>query len=115
MRRERLREVIVQYFMVKGHGPQDEFKNKIVDFTNLGGTKEEIEQANLDADSEDDYMSGNEPETFYTEGCPELKDARLKIAKYSLPKAVERLEESRTRSHEIDLQGFLNSVPNYDI
>ena len=42
-------------------------------------------------------MEGNELEIFYTEGCPELKDARLKIANYSLPKAVERLEESRTR------------------
>jgi hypothetical protein len=87
--------------MVNAKSPQDEFQNKILDFTNLGGTQQEIEQANVDVDSEDDYMEGNEPEIFYTEGCPELKDARLKIANYSLPKAVERLEESRTRRSKV--------------
>lgn len=97
MRRERLREVIKEFFLTFGRGPQDEFRQKIVDFTNLGGTREEFEQANLEGESEDDYMSGNEQETFYTEGCPELKDARLKIAQYSLPKAVERLEQAKVR------------------
>lgn len=60
MRRERLRENIKEFFLAFGRGPNDEFRQRIVDFTNLGGTKEEFEQANLAADSEDDYMSGNE-------------------------------------------------------
>jgi len=83
----------------------------------LGGTPEEIqnirELAEIDAksDESDDYMSGSgdeagdhpsrskgkKEEVFYTEGSLELKQARLEIAKYSLPKAQSRLNNARLR------------------
>ena len=72
----------------------------------MGGTPEELqvmrELGDIDAASgdSDDYLSGSEEEVrdpakrsgkkeeaFYTEGSEELKQARLTIAKYSLPKA----------------------------
>ena len=70
--------------------------------------------ADVDAlsDQSDDYMSGSDDENlakghskqkvkkaevFYTEGTQELKEARLEIAKYSLPKAQKRLEAAKAR------------------
>ena len=93
-RRERLRSAVIEYFITNGRSPdEDLFCHKIVDFTNLGGTSEEIEKANLNADSEDDYMSGDggekigKDEVFYTEGDQALRDARVNLAKYSIQKA----------------------------
>ena len=90
-RRERLRALIIEYFLTYGHSPDDDaFAHKIVDFTNLGGTAEDIERANLNFDSEDDYLSGDDgakiqkDEVFYTEGDKSLQEARLKIAKFSI-------------------------------
>ena len=44
-------------------------------------------------------MSGSDDEArnevFYTEGSVDLKNCRLSIAKYSLPRAQKRLEEAK--------------------
>ena len=60
---------------------------------------------------------------FYTEGSQQLKEARLNIAKYSIPRAQKRLHEEQKRvtditdyeSEDRQLEDKLNSVANYDI
>ena len=43
MRRERLRQVIVNYFLTFGRSPQEDiFCHQIADFSNLNATQEEI-------------------------------------------------------------------------
>ena len=62
----------------------------------------------MNGEDSDDYMSGSDDqdikkkgtkkeEEFYTEGSDDLKNARLAIAKYSIPKAQARLNESKSR------------------
>ena len=99
-----MRGLVIEYFLSHGHSPdEDVFGQKIVDFTNLGGTSEEIERANLNFDSDDDYMSGDDgpkiskDEVFYTEGDQALQQARLKIAKFSIEKSQKRIQESKQR------------------
>jgi len=45
-----------------------------------------------------------EKETFYTEGTPELQQARLRIAHYSLPRAKDRLTKARARKETEDAE-----------
>lgn len=46
------------------------------------------------------HADEKEKEIFYTEGTAALKAARIWIAKYSIPKAKERLERARSnRDH----------------
>lgn len=56
-------------------------------------------------------------EVFYTEGLPELRDARLLIAKYSLPRAQQRVDEAKRKRAEVDrfneekeTEDFLNGI-----
>ena len=46
---------------------------------------------------------------FYTEGSLELRDVRLRIAKYSLPRAQIRLDAERK---QIADGGFLSEIEN---
>lgn len=56
----------------------------------------------------DDYMSGGDSgdgaknEVFYTEGPVDLKNCRLMIAKYSLPRAQERLRKAKEKRANIE-------------
>ncbi|KAK8960810.1 U4/U6 small nuclear ribonucleoprotein PRP4-like protein [Platanthera guangdongensis] len=59
----------------------------------------EEEQQAAAAPAEDD---GPQVYPFYTEGTQELLDARMKIAKYSLPRAAKRLERARRRRNDPD-------------
>lgn len=43
-----------------------------------------------------------ENEVFYTEGSVELKNFRMEIAKYSLPRAAHRIEVAKKKFMEID-------------
>lgn len=59
---------------------------------------------------------------FYTEGTDDLKQARLEIAKFSLPRAQKRLSELKKRRSEVDrlredkeIEDFLNSIPPYEV
>ena len=45
-----------------------------------------------------------EKETFYTEGTPELQQARMRIAHYSLPRAKDRLTKARARKEKEDAE-----------
>lgn len=63
-----------------------------------------------------------ENELFYTEGSEDLKEARLIIAKYSLPRGQKRIAEQKRRRAEIDrlaeekdIEEYLNSIPTYEV
>ena len=101
-RRERLREVVVEYFVQFQHSPGDDvFKNPVLDFEErLGRSLTPLELQALkdakiktgeDEKMSDDFASGDEQEMFYTEGGSDLKEARTQFAYYSLPRATKRL------------------------
>ena len=83
-RRERLVESILAYFLKHGESPETLFNQK-------------------QAEEEDDYMSGgsDKEEEFYTEGVQELKATRLEIAKFSLPRAQQRLAAAKAKRASI--------------
>ena len=66
--------MIIEYFLTYGHSPDDYFDQMYL----IKGTPEDIERANLNFDSEDDYLSGDDgpkiqkDEVFYTEGDKSL-------------------------------------------
>jgi U4/U6 small nuclear ribonucleoprotein PRP4 len=62
-----------------------------------------------------------ENEIFYTEGSQELKNVRLEIAKFSLPRSAHRIEISKKKFMEIDriqegidYEKYLSSVKHYE-
>lgn len=103
-RRERLRNVIVKYYIEEGKAPV--FFHKFVDESEKGLAKDEA--------------VGDE--IFYTEGSQDLRDARFQISKFSLPRAQKRLVEAKRRRAEVDriveekeIEEFLNSIPPYEV
>lgn len=59
-------------------------------------------------------------EVFYTEGSEELKEARLLIAKYSLPRAQKRMDLARMKRYdaareEKDVEEYLNDIGPYEV
>lgn len=71
-------------------------------------------------DKKDDKISENE--VFYTEGSKELKDLRMKIAKFSIPRSAFRIEVAKKKFEEldriqdsIDYENFLEKGRNFDI
>ena len=73
-------------------------------------------------DDEDDFVEPKN-EMFYTEGSDQLKQARMAIANFSIPRAQKRLQMARDRRNaisntdleDVKLQDYLNSIPQYDI
>ncbi len=62
-----------------------------------------------------------ENEVFYTEGSLELKNLRMEIAKYSLPRAAHRIEVAKKKFMEIDriqegidYENYLNDIKNFE-
>jgi len=62
-----------------------------------------------------------ENEIFYTEGSLDLKNLRINIAKYSLPRAAYRIEIAKKKFMEIDriqegidYEKYLNDIKNYE-
>ena len=51
-----------------------------------------------DADLEDEEDQGDQDEEFYTEGIPELLESRHAIARYSLPRAKDRIANQKLES-----------------
>ncbi len=80
-RRERLRKEVEDIVIEKGEIPE------IFAFTKK-------------ADKSEDKVEENE--IFYTEGPPELKLARMEIAKYSFPRSAYRIELAKKKFMEID-------------
>ena len=78
-RRERLRNCIVQHYIEHGQPPQ--FFHKFVD----------------EETSKKEQAESKEEGVFYTEGTEDLKQARLEIAKFSIPLAQKRLVQARSR------------------
>jgi hypothetical protein len=74
--------VIVKYYIEEGRAPV--FTQKFVD---EGQKAKDEEPVN---------------EVFYTEGEPELREARLLIAKYSLPRGQKRVDDARRKRAEVD-------------
>lgn len=72
-KRERLRNVIVKYYIDEGKAPT--FFQKFVDEESKEGLK----------------LDEGEEGVFYTEGSQELRDSRFEIAKFSIPRALRRL------------------------
>jgi len=61
-------------------------------------------------------------EVFYTEGSEELKEARLLIAKYSLPRAQKRMDLARMKRSQVDaareekdVEEYLNDIGPYEV
>lgn len=103
-RRERLREKVIEYYIEKNEPPV--FLQKITTSADSGAS-----------------AGASSNETFYTEGCEELKEARLMIAKFSLPRAQRRLEYERFLRADVEKQmaedreteNYLNSIGNYEV
>lgn len=62
-----------------------------------------------------------ENEIFYTEGSEELKEIRMEIAKYSIPRSAYRIEISKKKFMEIDriqemkdYENYLNNMQSYE-
>ena len=81
-RRERLRELLVSQYLAE-----------------RGDVEGDVDTEMADAETED--MQGEAEEEFYTEGVPELLEARQEIARYSLPRAAARIR----------FQKLENSIP----
>ena len=101
-RAERLKKLIGDMIMRDGMIP------------NLRKFNEEKKSANLISKPE-------ENEIFYTEGCLELKNIRIEIAKFSLPRSSCRIEISKKKFMEIDriqetldYQKYLKKAKNYN-
>ena len=77
-RRDRLRELLTQRAELEG-GQDDEGDTQMFE----------------EGDEED---QGEQDEEFYTEGIPELLDARQAMARYSLPRAKDRVANQRLES-----------------
>jgi len=95
-RRERLKKEVLEIVMKEGKIPEAFIKTK---------TYEKVE----------------ENEVFYTEGSIELKEARMEIAKFSIPRSAYRIELSKKKFMNLDRIGeglqyeeFLNTNKNFE-
>jgi len=86
-RRERLKVEISNYFTEVKEAPEFE-----KDFLSDGGSE-----------------GGEQTTVFYTEGNSHLRDARLKIAKFSVPRGQKRVND--IRAHPVD---YVKSVRDYE-
>lgn len=99
-RRDRLKKIVGEYTLKYGSVPSFAIKR--------------LEEKKSEKNEE------NEP--FLTPGIQELKDARLEIAKFSIPKSAFRLEISKKQFMEIDriqennqYETFLDNIKDYEL
>jgi U4/U6 small nuclear ribonucleoprotein PRP4 len=102
-RRERLRAMITEYYVEKGEAPA--FCQRIIQSSSSASA--------ADKDSN---------EVFYTEGSEQLKQARLLIAKYSLPRGQQRVDLAKMKRNEVDrvreerdIEEYLNKIGPYEV
>ncbi|CCC10343.1 hypothetical protein SMACR_02917 [Sordaria macrospora] len=82
-----------------GEGPADR-RDRLRELMTLQAEKGGQENADVemqDADNDDDE-AGDQEEEFYTTGTPELLQARIDIAQYSIPRAKKRIEFQKKES-----------------
>ena len=67
-------------------------------------------------------QKAKDEEVFYTEGSEELKESRIVIAKYSLPRAQKRMDLARIKRslvdanrEEKDVEDYLNNIGPYEV
>ena len=93
--RARLREM-GEPITLFGEGPADR-RDRLRELL-MEQVEEDGEDALQDTQMADADGQGDQEEEFYTEGLPELLQARRKIAKYSLPRAQARIARQRQDS-----------------
>ena len=96
--RARLRE-IGEPITLFGEGPGDR-RDRLRELLTVLAEGAEADGVPLDttmAEGEDEGQ-GEQEEEFYTEGLPDLLEARKKIARYSLPRAQARIQRQREES-----------------